>query len=78
MTDYVELHARSAFSFLEGASLPEALIQRAAELDIPCIGRSETELMKRPRPSAAKNVKDNGIDIIAWRRSIDGYLELTI
>ena len=27
---YVELHARSAFSFLEGASLPEALISRCA------------------------------------------------
>lgn len=31
-TDYVELHASSAFSFLEGGSLPEALIERAAEL----------------------------------------------
>jgi error-prone DNA polymerase len=28
---YVELHAASAFSFLEGASLPEALVDRAAE-----------------------------------------------
>ncbi|HYM10860.1 MAG TPA: error-prone DNA polymerase [Bryobacterales bacterium] len=32
---YVELHARSAFSFLEGASLPEDLVTRAADLDIP-------------------------------------------
>jgi error-prone DNA polymerase len=30
--DYVELHARSAFSFLEGASLPEDLISVCAEL----------------------------------------------
>ena len=29
---YVELHAASAFSFLQGASLPEALVARAAEL----------------------------------------------
>src|SRR5438270_12747198 len=29
---YVELHARSAFSFLEGGSWPEALTSRAAEL----------------------------------------------
>jgi error-prone DNA polymerase len=29
---YIELHAASAFSFLQGASLPEALIQRAADL----------------------------------------------
>jgi hypothetical protein len=26
---------------------------------------------KRPRAAAAKKIKDNGIDIIAWRRSID-------
>jgi error-prone DNA polymerase len=37
MTEYVELHARSVFSFLEGASLPEALIQRAAELETPAM-----------------------------------------
>src|SRR5271168_3470983 len=34
---YVELHAASAFSFLESASLPEALIERAAELEMPAI-----------------------------------------
>src|ERR1041385_6344254 len=32
---YVELHARSAFSFLEGAVLPEQLARRCAELEIP-------------------------------------------
>ncbi len=36
MTDrYVELHSRSAFSFLEGASLPEAMTQQAANLELP-------------------------------------------
>lgn len=35
MTDcYVELHAASAFSFLEGASQPESLIERAVELEM--------------------------------------------
>src|SRR4051794_37525768 len=29
---YVELHASSAFSFLDGASLPERLVERAAAL----------------------------------------------
>jgi error-prone DNA polymerase len=29
---YVELHAHSAYSFLDGSSLPEELISRAAEL----------------------------------------------
>jgi len=34
---YVELHAASAFSFLEGASQPEGLIERAAVLEMPAI-----------------------------------------
>src|SRR5689334_9126641 len=34
---YVELHAASAFSFLDGATLPEALIARAAALGYPAI-----------------------------------------
>jgi len=32
---YVELHARSAFSFLEGSSLPEELAARCADLGMP-------------------------------------------
>ncbi|MFY9676705.1 MAG: error-prone DNA polymerase [Terriglobales bacterium] len=34
---YIELHARSAFSFLEGASLPESLIAAAAERGMPAM-----------------------------------------
>jgi error-prone DNA polymerase len=34
---YIELHASSAFSFLDGASLPEALVERAAELGYPAL-----------------------------------------
>ena len=38
MTDqYVELHTASAFSFLEGASQPEALIERAVALEMPAM-----------------------------------------
>src|SRR5947209_8679622 len=37
MTKYIELHATSAFSFLEGASLPEDLIERAVELEMPAM-----------------------------------------
>ena len=36
-TQYVELHARSAFSFLEGSSLPEELAGTAAELGLPAL-----------------------------------------
>ncbi|MDP7691139.1 MAG: PHP domain-containing protein, partial [Vicinamibacterales bacterium] len=34
---YVELHASSAFSFFDGASLPEALVDRAADLGYPAL-----------------------------------------
>jgi error-prone DNA polymerase len=34
---YVELRARSAFSFLEGSSVPEELVARAAALDFPAL-----------------------------------------
>ena len=34
---YIELHARSAFSFLQGASLPEELVQTAADLGYPAM-----------------------------------------
>src|SRR5579863_10360016 len=34
---YIELHTASAFSFLDGASLPETLVRRAAELGYPAI-----------------------------------------
>ena len=34
---YIELHSASAFSFLQGASLPEALVERAAALGYPAI-----------------------------------------
>ena len=34
---YIELHSSSAFSFLEGASQPEELIKRAAELEMPAM-----------------------------------------
>ena len=34
---YIELHARSAFSFLEGGSLPEALAEFCAAQDVPAM-----------------------------------------
>ncbi len=34
---YIELHTSSAFSFLDGASLPEAIVDRAAVLGYPAI-----------------------------------------
>src|SRR6202012_2816648 len=34
---YIELHANSAFSFLEGGSQPEALAERAIALGMPAM-----------------------------------------
>ncbi|HXW91170.1 MAG TPA: error-prone DNA polymerase [Terriglobales bacterium] len=37
MSTYIELHCRSAFSFLEGASLPEDLMAACANLNMPAM-----------------------------------------
>jgi len=39
---YIELHARSAFSFLEGASLPEELAAGCAQLGMPAMALLDT------------------------------------
>jgi DNA polymerase III alpha subunit len=63
-----ELRARSAFSFLEGASLPEALIAQAAELGIPAVA-----LLDRDALSGAvrfhKEAKKRGIRAWIGQRS---------
>ncbi|MFN8475548.1 MAG: error-prone DNA polymerase [Anaerolineae bacterium] len=38
---YVELHAHSHFSFLDGASSPEALVERAAALGMPALALTD-------------------------------------
>ena len=38
---YAELHAHSAFSFLDGASLPEDLVSRAVELDLSALALTD-------------------------------------
>jgi error-prone DNA polymerase len=48
MTSFVDFHTRSAFSFLEAASLPEDLVQRAAHL-----GHGAMALMDRDNLSGA-------------------------
>jgi error-prone DNA polymerase len=40
---YTELHARSAFSFLEGSSLPEELMSACARLNMPAMALLDTE-----------------------------------
>ncbi len=60
---YVELHAASAFSFLDGASLPEDLIERAAELELPAVALADRNgLYGAPR--FHKAAKEAGIRAI--------------
>jgi error-prone DNA polymerase len=40
---YIELHARSAFSFLEGSSLPEELMSSCARLNMPAMALLDTD-----------------------------------
>src|SRR5215470_803457 len=40
---YIELHARSAFSFLEGASLPEELVGVCAHFNQPAMALLDTD-----------------------------------
>ena len=56
---FVELHSRSAFSFLEGASLPEDLIAAAAALEMPAMALLDRDgLYGAPRfHLAAKKAK---------------------
>jgi error-prone DNA polymerase len=57
---YVELHARSAFSFLRGAALPEQLAEVAAQLHIPALALCDRDgLYGAPRFFTA--AKEQGI-----------------
>jgi error-prone DNA polymerase len=58
--EYVELHARSACSFLRGASHPEGLAARAAELGLPAVALCDREgVYGAPRFHAA--AREHGI-----------------
>lgn len=60
--DYVELHARSAFSFLRGASLPEDLVRAAMEAKLPAVALLDRDgLYGAPR--FYDNAQENGFAI---------------
>ncbi|MGB1129390.1 MAG: DNA polymerase III subunit alpha [Haloferula sp.] len=60
---FCELHARSAFSFLRGASQPEALIARAAALGYPAIALCD-HLGFQGSPRAHSKARQHGIRAI--------------
>ncbi|MEO6569117.1 MAG: error-prone DNA polymerase [Opitutaceae bacterium] len=77
MSGYVELHARSAFSFLRGASLPEDLIQAAIDSELTALAlldrdgvygaprfygsAQENNLVVRPRVGAEITLEDGSV-----------------
>ena len=69
---YIELHAASAFSFLQGASLPEALVDRAAALGYPAIALLDADGVYGA-PRFHKAAKQAGLKaIIGAELTIDG------
>ncbi len=42
---YAELHCHSYFSLLDGASSPEALVKRAAELELPALALTDHDAL---------------------------------
>jgi error-prone DNA polymerase len=69
---YIELHAASAFSFLQGASLPEALVERAAALGYPAIALLDADGVYGA-PRFHKAAKQAGLKaIIGAELTIDG------
>ncbi len=76
--DYVELRCRSAFSFLEGASNPEDLVERAADLGYPALALGDRDgLYGAPRfHQAAQAAGLRGI--VGARVSLDGSVSLLL
>ena len=57
---YAELHCASAFSFLEGASQPEDLVERAVELGLPAVALIDRNTVSGA-PRFWKAAKEAGI-----------------
>jgi error-prone DNA polymerase len=57
---YAELHCASAFSFLEGASQPEDLVERAVELGLPAVALIDRNTVSGA-PRFWKATKEAGI-----------------
>jgi error-prone DNA polymerase len=78
MTDYVELHCRSAFSFLRAASTPEQLAERTAELQMPAVALCDRDgLYGAPR--FFSKAKEAGIrPIVGAELTLDGGIVLPL
>src|SRR3569832_1326086 len=57
---FIEFHARSAFSFLEGASLPEVMAEACADRQLPAMALLDRDGVYGA-PRAHKHAKKNGV-----------------
>jgi error-prone DNA polymerase len=76
---YIELHARSAFSFLQGASVPEELAQTAANLGYPAMAYMARRafIWRRRKPASARTLERRSrartdFNIRCWWRAAPG------
>src|SRR5215471_6836923 len=85
---YIELHTSSAFSFLDGASLPETLIERAAALGYPAIALLDRDgvygapqFYRAARAAGIKAIVGAELTVGTWTlpvlvASVEGYRNL--
>src|SRR5919204_978792 len=85
---YVELHCHSNFSFLDGASHPIELAQRAAELEMPALAITDTggvygavrhlQACRRfgVRPLVGASLEVDGQDLVLIARDLPAYSNL--
>lgn len=66
---YCELHAHTAFSFLEGASEPEALVERAEELGLPGLAVTDRAGVYG-HPRLYKAAKAAGVEAIVGAEAV--------
>ena len=88
MSPYIELHCHSNFSFLDGGSHPEELVQRAAELEMPALAITDTggiygavKFMRAARragvnPIVGTELEVDGESLVLLARSARGYSSL--
>ncbi len=85
MNPFVELHAHSNYSFLDGASFPWELVQRAAELEMPALAITDTggvygavkfvQAARKcgVRPVVGTSIEVDGKPLVMLARTLRGY-----
>ncbi len=75
---YIELHCHSNFSLLDGASHPEALIKRAAELEMPALALTDHDAVYGA-PRFIRAAREAGIKpILGAELTLEGDAHLTL